>query len=49
VDGQSFIEFLCVLAADRADEFEKARAKPSPPFGPAGLIVVGGVREGLAG
>ncbi len=34
VDEESFIEFLSVLAADRADEVEKEREKPSSPYGP---------------
>ena len=34
VDEESFIEFLNVLAADRADEVEKERITPSSPYGP---------------
>lgn len=34
VDEDSFIRFLSALAADRADEVEKERKRPSSPYGP---------------
>lgn len=33
-DEKSFVEFLFVLAANRADEVAKEREKPSAPYGP---------------
>lgn len=34
VDEDSFIRFVSALAADRAEEVEKEKAKPSSPYGP---------------
>jgi len=33
-DEKSFIEFINALSADCADEVEKEKINPSPPFGP---------------
>jgi hypothetical protein len=33
-DEDSFVRFLEALAADRADEVEKEKRKPSSPYGP---------------
>jgi hypothetical protein len=33
-DEATFIEFISVLASDRADECAKEKARPSSPYGP---------------